>query len=119
MQKKECYPIKESIEITDTSAEIKYQYLLNRTAMRLLQVVIDVLEVQNQGSIQNLILILGMDRSAQSEYKQRFSDLNSKDANIFISSLVPIRLISNERDRQHPTFSGKMKDLPRHNTAGP
>lgn len=88
VERKECSRIKESIEITNTSAQFKLQYLLKHIATRFLQVLRDVLQVQKPKSKQNLILVYkwGMDGSAQSEYKRRFSDPNLKDAYILISS---------------------------------
>lgn len=105
--KKECYPQKESIIVTDTTAEVKLQALLDHTAFRLIESVKEVFESQKEEDLKQVILICkwGCDGSAQSEYKQKFcNNQNASDANIFISSLVPLRLISNKPDEQQIIF---------------
>lgn len=90
--KKECYPQKESIIVTDTAAEVKLQALLDHTASRLLDAQYEVLSSKKPESFQKLILICkwSFDGSGQAEYKQTFdSDPSASNANIFISSLVP------------------------------
>ena len=94
LDKQECYPERNLIVANDTSAEIKLQPLLDHTVSRILKGQKDVLTNQDLGKEINFCLISkwGFDGSNQAEYKQRFS-ANSEvtDANIFISSLVPIQ----------------------------
>ncbi|KAK5648383.1 hypothetical protein RI129_003275 [Pyrocoelia pectoralis] len=91
--KLECYPPKEDIEITDMSAQIKIQSLLNLTAERLLKVT----EVGNDKNKLELISKWGFDgASNQSNYKQR-SETNEDDSSVFMGSLVPIKLICEEQ----------------------
>lgn len=95
--KKSCYPPSTSLEITNTYAKVKYlQHLLDHTASRILM--IDTVDIKN---IRNLTLYCkwGCDGSSgQSEYKQSFPEESNliSDAYMFITSLVPIRLIDEE-----------------------
>lgn len=91
--KRQCYPDPQFINITESSAEISLQALLNHTAFRLLKSQSEVLVTQEAKSLQ-LICKWGFDGSAQSTYKQKFSDVSVSDANIFITSLVPIKITS-------------------------
>lgn len=92
--KKECLP--EMLQTTDTSASVPLQNLLDSTANR-------ILKIKSQDEIEALddtTLVLlskwGCDGSSgQSEYKQQISgnnDENITDANLFVMSLVPLRL---------------------------
>lgn len=91
--KSDCYPPKNMIIINDTFALIKLQAILDLTVSRLLTICEDKLSLNT-----NLKLICkwGFDgASNQSIYKQKFTngDLNS-DNYIFMTSFVPIQLIS-------------------------
>lgn len=91
--KKMCYPPDSSIIITNISAKVNLQDLLDHTVARIL-----LIDSVYKNSLRKLKLFCkwGCDGSSgQSEYKQVLpeeSDLIS-DANLFIASLVPIRLI--------------------------
>lgn len=91
--KKSCYPPDSSIEITNTYAKVKsLQDLLDHTVSRIL--LIDSVNVTGQ---KNLVLYSkwGCDGSSgQTEYKQKLPEESEQvsDANLFITSLVPIRL---------------------------
>ena len=94
------YPKGESINVTETSAEIKLQDLLDHTTSRLCIYLEEVLKNINEEERRNLELITkwGCDGSQQTQYKQKFkngTDNDGDDGYIFQSSLVPIRLISN------------------------
>lgn len=98
--KQHCYPPISSIEITNTYAKIIYfQDLLDHTAARIL-----LIDFVYTNELKNLILYSkwGCDGSSgQSEYKQKLpgeSELIS-DANLFIASFVPIRLIDESTGR--------------------
>lgn len=89
--KARCYP--SNIIITENSAEIKLQSLLNHTCDRLLTVQSKVINKHEPRSVQNLCLLckLGCDGSSgQSEYK--FTDENKADT-VFLTSLVPLQIV--------------------------
>lgn len=91
--KKMCYPPSSGIEINDIGASIKLQDLLDHTIARILQ----INSVYKPG-YRNLKLYVkwGCDGSSgQSEYKQALPGETQliSDANLFIASLVPIKLI--------------------------
>lgn len=90
--KSECYPSKNAITVTETTASIELQVVLDLTSVRLLKV-----SKQNLDSHTNLKLICkwGFDgASAQSTYKQKFQEDNVSDNSIVMTSFVPIKLIS-------------------------
>nr|XP_047123607.1 uncharacterized protein LOC124806596 [Hydra vulgaris] len=92
--KKMCYP--EDITVTEISAEVKLQSLLNHTFLRIIKTQQDVIDSLNVNILSNFILILkwGFDGSSgHSEYKQRFADGRYSDANVFLTSLVPLQLL--------------------------
>lgn len=93
--KKECYPDKESIQVNETTAEIQLQALLDHTALRLYKYVSEVMEKGSVEEQNNMVLISkwGCDGSQQAQFKQKFQNNADNDANIFQSSLVPLRLI--------------------------
>lgn len=89
--KEECYP--DQIEITEVSATVKLQSLLDHTSKRILM--IDSLNIVNSSQLL-LYSKWGCDGSSgQSEYKQILSGESAliSDSNLFISSLVPIKLV--------------------------
>lgn len=55
--KKECYPQNDSIEVTNTCAEVKLQALLHHTVYRLLETQKDVFKEQRPENFQHLVLI--------------------------------------------------------------
>lgn len=96
-----CYPDKSSITVTECSAEVKLQALLDHTIQRILFNQMDVIKSLNSENLYNLNLICkwGCDgSSSQSIYKQKFSDDDGSksDANIFFTSLVPLELTSED-----------------------
>jgi len=97
--KRKCYPPKSSITITECSAEVKLQFLLDHTAERILLTQMEVIKSLASENVRNLNLICkwGCDGSSgQSMYKQKFSDDDGSksDSNIFFTSLVPLQLVS-------------------------
>ena len=90
-----CYPSKEKIHISDSSASIELQAILDLTVDRILKTCQDI----NFEEVGNLTLICkwGFDgASGQSLYNQSFEyDKAITDSNIFISSFVPLKLFSN------------------------
>lgn len=93
--KKQCYPPVENITVTDISAEVRLDSLLNHTALRICKNILgEILDT----SVLNYTLIYkwGCDGSSgHSLYKQPFEDTGSTDEYMFIMSLVPIRLVNN------------------------
>ncbi|XP_046144123.1 uncharacterized protein LOC114881752 [Osmia bicornis bicornis] len=106
--KKDCYPVKEAIKVSATCAEVNLQDLLNHTALRLLTYLGEIIEQlhQSDGASFELILKWGCDGSQQKEYKQKFENDTDSDAQIFQSSMVPLRLTSGKNVVwQNPTPS--------------
>lgn len=93
--KKECYPDKESITVTETLAEIKLQSLMDHTVSRLLTDLYEVVKTldEEERSALELICKWGCDGAQQAQFKQKFECDSDSDANLFQSSLVPLRLI--------------------------
>jgi len=97
--KRKCYPKNQYISITDSTVDIKQQGLLDHTILHLMQTQYKVIE--RQENVQKLCLITkwGFDGSSgHSEYKQKFIISATNNASIFLSSLVPLRLISGDPD---------------------
>lgn len=98
--KQKCYPSKTDITITDCSAEVKLQALLDHTVERILLTQNDVIKSSTSDiHISNMTLICKWGcngTSEQSVYKQKFNsdDESISDSNIFFTSLVPLQLIS-------------------------
>lgn len=85
-----CYPPKQSVSVTDSSARITLQALLDITVTRILQSLSDYADVQNKQL--KLISKWGFDgASNQSLYKQKMEG-EQDDASIFMTSLVPLKL---------------------------
>lgn len=106
--KKECYPA--SITVTEILAKVKLQDLLDHTALRLCDYLSDVINSITQEERDSLELISkwGCDGSQQNQFKQKFENKEGSDANIFQSSMVPIRLVSTKTQRviwQNPSPS--------------
>lgn len=96
--KKECYPAEEHIVVTEMSAEVNLQALLDLTAKRIFQAQNDVFDqLSNPPSSLQLITKWGCDgSSAQSRYKQTLNDSEYSDEHLFSVTLVPLRLEENE-----------------------
>ncbi|KAK4884861.1 hypothetical protein RN001_001132 [Aquatica leii] len=96
--KEQCYPPVENITVTDISAEVKLNALLNHTASRICKNILgEVLDT----SVLNYTLIYkwGCDGSSgHSLYKQPFEDPDNTDEYMFVISLVPIRLQDNPQN---------------------
>ncbi|XP_045509227.1 uncharacterized protein LOC123704774 [Colias croceus] len=87
------------------------QSLINHTVMRLSIFLEEVLVTLNDNERESLTLICkwGCDGSQQSRFKQKFTDDADSDANIFISSFVPLKIVCGENNEktvwQNPTPS--------------
>lgn len=85
--KKKCYPKCETI--TETSAEVELQSLLDHTAERILESEPNISEEVRKYPPAELVLFgkWGFDGSSgYSEYKQAFSDPAGQDENLFVTS---------------------------------
>lgn len=96
-EKKKCYP--ENVTVTETSASIKLQSLLNHTAQR----IIETKSIDELQSLHGKTLVLiskwGMDGSSgHSQYKQNFVDNSATDCNLFTISMVPINLSCDQKE---------------------
>lgn len=93
--KKECYP--KNITVTEICASVTLQALLDHTSERLIQVLEPVIESLENEELQQLCLISkwGFDGSSgHSSYKQAFCDSEATDSAVFITSLVPLRIVA-------------------------
>lgn len=103
-EKKKCYPT--DMIVTETTAEIKLQNLLDHITQRLCLYLQDVLINATECEKQNMELICkwGCDGSKQQEFKQKFTNSSDSDSHVFISSLVPLRLISIDVNGKHKVW---------------
>ncbi|KAK9721246.1 hypothetical protein QE152_g21639 [Popillia japonica] len=87
-----------SICVSDTSAEVKLQALLNHTIGRIANMQKDIIhnEIENilPDSFQFFVKFECDGSSGQSQYKQSFTSAthNAGDSKVFISSIVPLQL---------------------------
>ncbi|KAK7791956.1 hypothetical protein R5R35_004579 [Gryllus longicercus] len=103
--KKDCYPPAVDMRITETSAEVKLQALLDHTVERIFRVQQDVISsLLDSAYDTELICKWGCDgTSGQSTFKQKFDDDSEgtkTDANIFFVSIVPLQILSVEKSTQ-------------------
>lgn len=93
--KKECYPPEQHIKVTSLYAESTLQSLIDITLMRLSMYLEEVLLSISEEDRQTLIIInkWGCDGSQQARYKQKFENPADSDANIFLSSFVPLQIL--------------------------
>lgn len=93
--KNKCYPDSLDLQITDTFAEVELQKLLDITVSRLILNLTNSEAMIKSKNTPTLILTTkwGCDGSSgHSEYKQRFSDDQSSDASVLMTSMVPLSL---------------------------
>lgn len=92
--KKTCYP--DGIVCKETEVLVNLHALLEKTASRLLET---LPEEKLICSSYTLLCKWGFDGSSgQSEYKQIFSSSSATDSSVVITTLVPIRLVSDTND---------------------
>lgn len=90
--KKRCYPSNECV--TESSAEVELQSLLDHTASRILQSQKYVLNGVDTSKELILIGKWGFDGSTgHSAYKQKFSDSSIEDGSLFVTSYCPLQLV--------------------------
>jgi hypothetical protein len=98
--KQECYPPKDAITVTETSAKIKLQALLDITTRRIMMPIV----IDSDCKELTLISKWGFDgASNQANYKQKIQSDDETlknqpdDSSIFMGSLVPIKLVCGEQ----------------------
>lgn len=94
--KKKCYPKGEQMKISETSAQVSLQGILDHTTERLLSVKNADLNSLDNEEIEKITLYTkwGFDGSSgHSSYKQAFHDSNASDSSVFITSIVPLKLV--------------------------
>ncbi|KAK9710628.1 hypothetical protein QE152_g25910 [Popillia japonica] len=102
LAKKDYYTNKDGITVNEISAEVKLQELLNHTVSRLVESQRQVIESQKNFCNLHLITKWGFDGSSgHSRYKQRLHSPSEDDASVFITLLVPLRLISGDPEGHH------------------
>lgn len=92
-----CYP--PGIIITETSAEIPLQTLIDHTLFRFCQIeeISDKLHLCEENAY-GFIVKWGCDGSEQNQYKQRFTQQNSTDESLFSLSMVPMEFFCGKED---------------------
>ncbi|CAH0558613.1 unnamed protein product [Brassicogethes aeneus] len=93
-EKKKCYL--NNIRVSETSADVPLQALLNHTVERLITVQENVLLSLPNEELSKLHLITkwGFDGSSgHSSYKQAFHGSEASDSSVFITTIVPLRLV--------------------------
>lgn len=90
--KKQCYPTKEAITVTECGVKVKVQAILDKTVTRLAKVI----EISDKIKDLTLVCKWGFDgASGQSTYKQAMAS-EEDDSSAFMCSFVPLRLTSGE-----------------------
>lgn len=97
--KKRCYPHKDAIKITDISAEVKVQSMVDHTVRRIIDVQKDVFEQSltssPEGQYVEMTYKWGCDGSGDhSTYRQKFSqgETTKTDDYLFAICIVPLQL---------------------------
>lgn len=85
-----CYP--NGINVTETSAEITLQSLMDHTVIRLCKVQEEVLKTMSDLKSLYIIIKWGCDGAEQNKYKQKFSEEHCSDKSLFSISMVPIQI---------------------------
>ena len=102
-EKQKCYPIESSIKVTEDSAEVKVQNLMDHTIQRICSLKEEFLKKMSSDlSTFSFFLIAkwGCDGSSnQSRYKQKFTNPESNDENLFAISMVPLQLYYLDSDK--------------------
>lgn len=94
--KQRCYPKRDQVKFCETSAQVSLQGLLNHTVERLVMLP-KCYDILTEKKLSNLTLFSkwGFDGSSgHSSYKQAFYSSNASDSSVFITSIVPLKLVS-------------------------
>ncbi|KAL4152921.1 hypothetical protein QTP88_000754 [Uroleucon formosanum] len=98
--KNQCYSKPEDIQVISTHAEVSLQALLDHTVQRLFLVQEPVIVLLQENESDKFILYSkwGFDGSSgHSSYKQAFCSTESSDSAVFITSIVPFRLVNGDK----------------------
>ncbi|GBM39141.1 hypothetical protein AVEN_262463-1 [Araneus ventricosus] len=92
-----CRP--HSISVTETSAEITFQTLVDHTVSRIchIEFVTEKLRFPTNDATE-VIMKWGCDGSEQNRYKQKFSEENLSDESLFSICVVPLQIHSCKDD---------------------
>lgn len=94
--KAECRP--KHIEVSETGASVTLESLLTHTAHGLLLALPESVLASADSNL-TLVCKWGCDGSSNhSEYNQRFAEPNASDASLFLTTLVPLEIRSEEHD---------------------
>lgn len=99
--KAKAFSYPEKITVSESGAEVDLQSLLDHTASQILKLQCEVINNIDNDSVKNLILIgkWGFDGSTgHSEYKQKVSNNNFNDSSLFVTSYVPLQLVTQSDD---------------------
>lgn len=88
--KRLCYP--KDIIITEVSAEVSVQSLINHTVARLCVGLEGILRTLSNVKTLNIIVKWGCDGAEQVNYRQKYMDKHSSDDSMFSVSMVPIQM---------------------------
>lgn len=94
-----CYPRKEGQIVTEASAEVLLQDLLDHTVKRILKLQKPVLLSLSTDLLTNLKLLIkwGSDGSTgHSQYKQMYAEIGLGDGDLFLTSIVPLQLYAEQ-----------------------
>lgn len=108
MAKQSCYPCQDTITLSESSAEVSLQGLVDHTAERLItSLVNEITTSTNSPNLElNLTFKWGCDGSSgHSAYKQRFTSDEQTDSFIFLVSAVPLQL----RQKKMTLFCGTIQ----------
>ncbi|CAH1109005.1 unnamed protein product [Psylliodes chrysocephalus] len=95
-EKTKCYP--NNIKVSKTFAKVLLQDLFNHTVERLISVQESVISSLNNEQVEKLQLMTKWGfhgSSGHSSYKQAFHGFQASDSSVFITSIVPLRLVCN------------------------
>lgn len=99
--KRKCYPPATNKVINETCAEVKLQALLDHTCKRILFTQTDVIKSLAPESVARMSLFCkwGCDETfGQSVYGHGLTDEDSFESGIFVTSLVPMQLLSTDHE---------------------
>lgn len=110
--KSQCLP--DGITTTEVESEVPMQSLLDHTANRLMLVQKDVVATTRTNKL-TLISKWGFDgSSSHTQYMQKFVSDTSDDKYMFLSSLVPLRLIAEEDEKTVVLWQNPRPSSPRY-----
>lgn len=96
--KQKCYPKRDQLKICETAAQVSLQGLLDHTIERLAELTKSKLDSLHDEDLSQITLYTkwGFDGSSgHSSYKQAFHGFDASDSAVFITSIVPLKLICN------------------------